>query len=359
MKKIIILCNTYFQVLTAIQIKLKFYEKDKVIFLLSDHSKNTKLVAQKIEQLNLFSRVCYLETKNKYVDRNRSFTRKLFNLYSIIFGDNLLSADSTLDVDELLFFNIDTYTYSLFASLYKFNRNLKCIKFEESVISYNIPQVRGKLSLCGSFVRKYLLFKKNLLDSLNDFYCYSPELYQGKLNAIKIPKIDCDELKTIIENLFDINLSVYRYKYIFFTSVYDFDSICPIGEFEVLKQIRDFVGNDNLLVKVHPRDRRDVFIKEGFNLDPNNSVPWEAILISARITNCVLLSVNSSCLFASNIIENLNCVSAFVYPLCRVENDPTAFITIKNIESLLNNELTRKWGKIKILEKLDDILELK
>ncbi|WP_164954504.1 polysialyltransferase family glycosyltransferase [Succinivibrio dextrinosolvens] len=253
---------------------------------------------------------------------------------------------------------MDLYTHSLFATLVNTNPNIKCIRFEEGILSYNFPLSRRKSSILLDFLRKFFLRKPILIDRLNDFYCFFPELYEGKLRAHKIPKIDTKELKPIIDKLFDIDLSVYKYKYIFFTSVYDFDVPKPIGEFEVLKKIRDLVGNDNLLVKVHPRDRRNIYSKEGFHLDPNTSVPWEAILICAKITSCIFLSVNSSCLFSSKIINNSAGVSAFVYPLCNVDNDPTAIVTVKNIQYLLKNTVSNNWGKISVVEKIEDVLTL-
>lgn len=341
MKKIIILCNTYFQILIAIQLRLKEYTNDRVFLLVSDHSKDSLFVANKLKQCSLFSEVIYINTQRKYIDKDRGIILRIKNLYSMLFGDDLLSKKITCNVDEFLFYNLDLYTRSLFATLIRSNVNLKCKRFEEGVISYNFPliqhNIRAVLPLLSDFIRKFFLKQKCLLDLLSDFYCFSPDLYNGSMIVHQIPKIKCCEIRPILKMIFDIDDSIYKYKYIFFTSVYDFESKKPIGEFYVLEKIRKIVGNDNLLVKVHPRDKRNIYKQSGYNIDVNSNICWEAIMICANIKDSILISVNSSCLLTSNIIKNNTCSSVFVYNLCNYKNDTYAELSVKRIQNIINS----------------------
>jgi len=98
------------------------------------------------------------------------------------------------------------------------------------------------------------------------------------LNPVQIPKIEADEKTAqVLSKLFHTSTAVYPQKYIFFSSVFDFEGGAPVGELNVIKQVAALIGNENLIVKVHPRDSIDRFVSAGLNVDNNSAIPWEAI----------------------------------------------------------------------------------
>ncbi len=131
-----------------------------------------------------------------------------------------------------------------------------------------------------------IIGKPVIENSFLNFYCFYPQIYKGYLKPVEVPMIQlnseiCVALRKVFE-LDDKKLS-YKYKYIFFTSVYDFEGGKPVGEYELVCKIADIVGKDNLLIKTHPRDTRTLYVDNGFNVDENSSVPWEAIQLSGKI----------------------------------------------------------------------------
>ncbi|HDL0873029.1 TPA: hypothetical protein PWS53_002863, partial [Enterococcus faecium] len=64
MKKILVLANTYYQIIVAIQMKNTIFSDEYVEIIISDHSKNTKEIAKKIEEKKVFDGCHYLESKS-------------------------------------------------------------------------------------------------------------------------------------------------------------------------------------------------------------------------------------------------------------------------------------------------------
>ena len=62
-KKVLCVCNTYFQLLTVIQLKHTLLQNDYVAVLLSDHSKNARQIVRNLKTLNCFEAAGFLETK--------------------------------------------------------------------------------------------------------------------------------------------------------------------------------------------------------------------------------------------------------------------------------------------------------
>ena len=92
-----------------------------------------------------------------------------------------------------------------------------------------------------------------MIESTKKVYCLYPDLYFGKLLVEKIPAIKTDsELINILKKVFnvDIDKKSYKEKYIYFSSICDFEGGKPIGEFELIKNIAHLVGKDNLLIKI-------------------------------------------------------------------------------------------------------------
>lgn len=53
------------------------------------------------------------------------------------------------------------------------------------------------------------------------------------------------------------------------------------------------MGKDNLIVKTHPRDTRDVYTKNGIKIMKDSNAPWEVIQLNMGESDSVLLTVNS------------------------------------------------------------------
>lgn len=372
MQKVLCVCNTYFQLIVSAQLKLSLFHEDTVSVVLTDHSRNTDVVAERLRTLGLFQQTYYMQVKNIDKDKHLPFPA-IKNVWEMITGvsENMKNIDN---YDELLYYNPTYTTFMLYSHLYKLNRNIKCSRYEEGILSYNVrahsgdPAYFPRRVLAALKIRK-LLYRKNLNDVTKCFYCFNPELYKGNLETHKIPPVDVKgPLPTFLGKVFaiDRNFLSYPEKYIFFSGVYDFEGEKCIGEVSLAQKIADLVGKDNILIKQHPRDTRTVFCDLGLRVDKNSAIPWEAVQLSIDFSDKVFLTVTSGSVLSANLITESGARTYFLYKLCDIKGNTAAEETVSNIEALLNDigssveegnsRGTGTLGKVKIADKLSDIL---
>ena len=72
-RKILFICNTYYQLIVAMQLALTVFEEDEVDVILSDHSVGAKKVADRLQDTRVFRDVLYLETLKFYASKEGLF----------------------------------------------------------------------------------------------------------------------------------------------------------------------------------------------------------------------------------------------------------------------------------------------
>lgn len=359
--KRLILVNTLYQMVVAIQLKNTSFTSDSVSLLISDHVRNGEEISQNVRRLNIFESVGFIKTKG--VIENRKGIDKLKDFYDFSFKDvnrygYYLNSCNDLYYDEFLCYNFWTDTYGLYSILYQHNKNITFSFFEEGILSYHFnPMDTGRRKTIR-IIRK-LLGKKSVTEAFGGFYCFYPELYHGDLKPIKIAPISSSDPTALqIRKVFDIKEIVeYNEKYIFFSSVYDIDGDLPIGEFDLLLKISEIVGRENLIVKVHPRDTRSIYKDNGLKVDTNSGAPWEAILLSGDFSSNVFLTTASSSVLAGALMLPNPSYSMFLYKLCDYEKNGIALKAVNEIEKTLNNQKMEKvFSKISIANTIEDLL---
>ena len=158
---------------------------------------------------------------------------------------------------------------------------------------------------------------------------------------------------------FDIKLTEndYKEKYIFFTSICDFENGEPIGEYELVCKVADFVGKENLLIKTHPRDTRTIYEDNGFTVDKNSSIPWEAIQLSRDFSDKVFLTATSGSVLAGSFMSENPPKIFFMYGCCNIEGNASAKASVMAIEELLSEETLKPSLKtVAIANDVKDIL---
>lgn len=364
MKNYLIVCNTYYQLLVAIQMKETLFLNDNVSLVITDHSKNSRVVSQKLKSMAIFSDVYYVEVKSSdYSKLNlKSF---LLTVMSGVFANNkTFKALSHLKIDEFIYNNLTFSTLDIFAILYKNNPGMVCSRMEEGVLAYDVFFHEGADKLTGRLaaitkIRK-LLKKANIFTLLKRFYCFQPDFYKGCLKPVKIDSVsEKGKMKDILIRSFsvDLNEESYKEKYIFFTSVYDFEGGEPIGEYELVCKIADLVGKENLLVKTHPRDVRTIYEDNGFTVDKNSDVPWEAIQLSRDFSDKVFLTATSGSVLAGSFMSENPPKTFFMHKCCNILDNKPAQKSVETIEELLNDAALKETLKtVSIVNDIKDIL---
>lgn len=122
-------------------------------------------------------------------------------------------------------------------------------------------------------------------------------------------------------------------------------------------KVADLVGKDNLLVKTHPRDKRTIYSDNGFKVDKNSNIPWEAIQLSKDFSDKVFLTVNSSSVLAGSFMSEKTVKTFYLYKLCNVENNSLAKQGVETLENLLlNNELKKILVNVNVLADIDSVI---
>lgn len=333
MEKKLVVCNTYFQLIVAIQLVETIWKKDNVEIIISDQSNNAVTVYSNLTQMNMFGAVYWVENK-KLCKPTSNLLNKLIKTKYITLGVSITEITNQ-KYDELVFYNSDIFTYGLYARLKKNNENLICSRFEEGILSYEDAEFlqNSRLNICNK-IRK-TMGKSSLDEDTKNFYCFYPEFYKGKLNSMEVPKItDYRSIGGILQKLFNVRPEdlVVKEKYIFFTSVYDFEGGEPIGEFELVQKIAKIVGKDNLIVKTHPRDTRDIFKNAGIHVYNHSEIPWEAIQLNNDFSSKVLMTVNSGSIVGANMMTEKRASAIFLYKCCNYKINPSAVGTSQMID---------------------------
>lgn len=360
MKRILIFANTYYQMIFAAQLKKTILKDDYVEIILSDRSNGMEEIVKKIKQTGVFENCQYIRIKN--CDQHISFGRKILDCIDIsLRGNNryniYLKGINSKYFDEFLFFNSDIEIEGIYSILLKYNKNIAISLFEEGMLNYPldiIPTQREK----AISVLKIMLHKPCLCNQKFHFYCFYPQLYYGKGIAIKVPLIARNSsVSSFLSKIFEPDLNIYKQRYIFFTSVYDFEGGNPVGEYGLVCKIAELVGKDNLLVKTHPRDTRTIYTENGFNVDKNSSIPWEAIQLIGDFSDKIFLTINSGSVLSGSTMSEKPVRTYYMYKLCDISGNEACKKNAQDIERLLQNDSTKEiLRNVKIADNLEDIL---
>lgn len=358
----LIVVNTYSQLTVALQLLNTLFNNDKVSLIISDHSNNSETIYETIKGLHIFYKVYYKATK-KYCDANENLWDKLTCQYHLIRGQNIFYDIAQEQWDELIYYNTDPATHILYSTIIKSNPSLKAAWYEEGIMSYTTPFMKCRKYDIMRMVLQ-LIGCKDLESITEKFYCFYPTEYHGCLQPIKIPLLsrEDDFIKKTLKKIFNIRIqdNDYSYKYIFFSGVYDFEGGKSIGELDIICEIAECVGKDNLLVKVHPRDKAERFQAKGLNVDMNSHIPWEAVQINYDFSrNIFLTTLSGSVLFINMMIKEPT-LTYIVYPLCKIHENECAMRNARDIENFIDKGIDGK--KLKWLNKvdcLDNILPIK
>ncbi len=354
----LILCDTYYQIILAIQLARTIKKENSITLVVSDQSNHSSVVVERIRSINLFERVLFVETKRK----KNAFLNLLLRLKEFstaLFGGSYLNKEAEKTFDDFYCCGASPLAHALFSVVYKKNNNIKVYFFEEGLLSYQSEIELSTRIRTLYFLRK-MTKRKNLISSAEGFFCFYPEAYYGKLKAYRIPLVKqndsvCSDLKRVF---YIGDEQKYNEKYIFFTSVYDFEGGGKIGEYDLALKIRELVGNENLLIKKHPRDSRSVYEDAGFRVDSNSNYPWEVIQLTHDFENKILLTATSGSVLGGNFFCEHPLKTCYLYELCNFTDNKAAQITKKRIEEVFSNDVMAKilWY-VKIGRTIEDILD--
>lgn len=362
MKRILYL-RTHYQVIVALQMTNTIFKDDQITLLISDDSNGANYVVEQLLKMHVVEHAVLVQIKK--LNNNKSLSKKVVDLVSVPFlrtnqYKKFIKSILNEFYDEFIFYNFCVDATAFYNLLSMNNQEMKVSCIEEGLFSYDtqIGLKHGKIMGLSYHVRKFF-GKSALQDHFTNFYCYYPELYHGALTAIQVPCVTINSRTSeLLKALYKPDFSQYNKRYIFFTSVYDFEGGEPIGEYELVSQIADLVGKENLLVKTHPRDVRNIYAENGFYVDTNSAIPWEVIQLGYDFSNCVFMTVNSGSVLAGSFMSDKPVRTFYMFKLCNLEGNPSCQKNAKDIKAMLENQFLKNLlSRVSIANKLEDIID--
>ncbi len=362
--KAVFICNTYMQLLTALQLKRTFLLSVNADLILSDHSTDAKKICDRLETGKLFARICYVPTKQ--IEFKRDKIRAARNICELTFSSHGEIRSMLWDdmyYEKIFYYNnYDVIPLAVFIQCTKNGINPKMCCYEEGILSYEtmlMMPVNHKRAIVRNL--RHLLGKKDPLDDISYYFCYYPKLFPDQTKRIyKIPHLSRNEhgLVKILNNVFEYNPLVNNYsqKYIFFGSSKDIDGQ-PVGETELVIRLADFVGKENLLVKMHTRDSRKIYEEYGIQVSRNSSVPWEVIQLNHDFSSHVFLTVSSGSVLNASAMLGDNIPTFYLYPLLQHPERAQQNIDIQHIEPTVKKmQSMGLLTNVRIARQMEDIL---
>lgn len=371
MKKVLIVCNTVLQIIFAVNLRFTEFKDDEVDLLISDHTKNAKIIADNSQNVAAFSRVYYVEN-NELVRSTAALAAhgRFGFLKDELTKDRILKRYIHIqkDYQVLLAANPDKFTNLLYECLLKRNSELQYYMYEDGLSAYCVlgqslqRQRHAKISAFHRFLN-FFTQKKYASKHIKGLYLFEPELcmWEDQIPTLPMEKISKDnkELLNTLNEMFryDQLEDTYFEKYIFFEESYSVENT-QVNDIALVEHIAGVVGRDNIKVKIHPRNTTNRFKDLGFKTNVNTFIPWELIMLNEGLEDRVLISIASGSIANPYIImgmktksvvlmkcaqgdfgANGNIYNEFLYENIYAKNPEIFFVpsNLNDLDEIVNN----------------------
>lgn len=315
-REILATCYTDAQVLAVIQMRLTLYSNDEVDIIIFDHFKSSKMIYDNLSKQKTFRKVIFLKSNEN--DYGQSYFRDIIDVLRFRFINKekyLFSLGLSEKYDEVVFHNFTYFVYMIFDH---YSRRIPQVRFnciEEGILSYNQGLNIGKrVKILNSFNGK----KNNIFDKIERYYCFYPFFKKKKFEKeiVEIPPIkkNLDEFLSIINQIYEYKSIDIKEKYIFFGNSMCIDGTCD-QEPNVIKKVADRIGKENVIVKIHPRERMDIYQDIGIKVMENADLPWEIYYLNCNFESQVFLSTVSNAFLNAFMLKEKNAKGVFLFPL--------------------------------------------
>ena len=323
--KCLFVCNTPFQIMTAVSFKLTLLKDDEVDIIVSNIIHDAKILTQNIMKTNVFNNVYYFEdyslnfkhkkqgwfNKGLELLTRRSCIRKALSIEKSY--DKLFTSDTLKTID---------WIYDL---LYSMNRELKVFYFEESPIAVMCDQGNHfkEPSYYSSGVKRFiqqLLGVRHINGNWNGAYStVSKEMSKLYFDWYEMPRPDVREMSTYVAILNQFwkykKNNIDKARIVFIEESFFIDGYENCDE-EIINDLRLHFDEGKILIKLHPRTRVNRFDNKMIGIYKNTSVPWELIALNGDLDNLIVICMASSAAIFPKLFWGIN-QSSFVLVDCK------------------------------------------
>lgn len=322
-------CETYFQLIVSIFVGHIFFADTKNDIVLANKTNGMEQIQERLKLETCFNRVYFarLSEKLKY-ERNYGYYEKLIRL---LVGNTRRVSEEVFnetgiifDYDNLFFYNGDLFNWLICDNNAIVKPAYKQYIIEEGLLSYSylIKPIKSRGLEVLANIRKKIR-KRYLRDKIEGIYCFYPEIVPDNkgIPFYKIPLCQKAELLPIIQRVFDCSKedSWIEEKYVYFGGFFDAEGI-RIDEEKIVLKLADFVGKENLIVKKHPRDKRDIYERLGIKTISQKPVPWEVMFMTGDYTDKVFITLSSSSIITAFSLDDQNGKGIYLFPMYTGKN---------------------------------------
>ena len=312
---ILLICNTPFQILMACHIAALYYKGYDVDITISEGIKDGETLAQNAQKATMFRNVLYIKNKKTFLSSSSILgkCRYVFGRIWEVWNNWKIAKNLSKNrYDVCLFSNISIFTKLFTSLLHKHNPNAKLAIFEEGLVTYTKLYASGDAPT--SLYRRFI-DREGLLARINVLYLCHPHLLEWELpngTIVTLPPINKNSTKLItdLNTIFDYNQceDVYDKRILFFEESHIFEGF-DVPDIDIVNQIANVVGKDEMMIKIHPRNPENRFSNLGYKTNKNTSIPWELILLNQSFEDKVLVTISSGAVVSPYLYLGIPCIS--------------------------------------------------
>lgn len=291
-RKILIITYTYFQLITAIQLRRTEFQTDDVDVIITDQSKDSGKVAGRLREARVFRTVFHVHDFDG-LDETGTLAKCKKYLAARLRPEKVLQKYVSLvdRYDMFLFHNASLLTHLICRHC---GKETRCFRFEEGYSTYTRPLLEKR------WLRRLMIRCAfgNLGNRIRGMYLFHPELFRQdvKYPLLRICPLwkNNEELRRILNRTFayEPDLCLLDADYIFLEESFRL-SVPAIDDVDLVCRIAGVVGKERLVVKQHPRSPDNPFAALGIATVPSGGIPWEVILMNEDLSGKTLLTVMS------------------------------------------------------------------
>lgn len=321
MTKILIVCNSAYQLIVALHLQISKYPNATVDLMITDYIRNSEVIAKRAKLTKHFNQVFNVSDAKNYSIEVASI-KKISSLYYSLFPKKLLDCYVSIksSYDVLMMANFNPFSELIVRVLKRNwcvsgigNRNLIINMIEDGTATYTkiYKDFYEKLKI-QSYSQKLLalLFKSSSLHGNVDcLYVFNPNFmcWKPPFKVSSLPKIDSSQvkLKNILNTIFnyDEERDCFAESIIFFEDTYNSRGY-QIDDLEILNQIVEVIDKKEVMVKIHPRSSPERFLNNNYKTNHNLAIPFELYIMNEDLSNRIFITIGSGS--ASNTVTIFN-----------------------------------------------------
>lgn len=324
------LCHSIYQIIVALQIAETINKNEENLLMLSSKISASDSIYECLNGIEPSINVSVCHEPDNLKDWQMKFPFSIkFEKYIEKIFEQVVIAQNINSIDEFYFANIGGVGGCIAAYLKRHNPYVKVSMFEDGASSYS--------NIYGSYIMNRIkptsikgklrdLFCSSVYHNVDYYYIFCPDLmvwncpYQIK----KIPALteNKERISTILNRTFGYDKIRDRYdrKVIFFEESYVEDGI-PVADIEIVDSLAEKYGKENLMVKRHPRVKKNRFETSGYKTNVDFSIPWEVIAMNIPdLDDRILVTMTSTSLINTVLLFDSSVQIIFNYENMNMDN---------------------------------------